>query len=82
MRPESIERSTSLVGTLRAPELRGVRRRVPDNERRGLESLLGQTAQSRNRLEDDARQADSLVARLRQRVLPLIDKEIDTITPD
>ncbi|HLL75632.1 MAG TPA: hypothetical protein VK421_10250 [Pyrinomonadaceae bacterium] len=81
-RPDSIERATSLIGTTRAPELRDARRRILDNERRGVESLLGQTSQSRNRLEDDVRQADALVLRLRQRVLPLIDKEIEKITPD
>ena len=82
MRPDSIERATSLIGTMRAPELRDARRRVLENERRGLESLLNQTAQSRARLEDDVKQADSLVMRLRQRVLPLIDKEIEKIDPD
>ena len=82
MRPDSIERATSLVGTVRTSELRDARRRLLENERKGLESLLGQTAQSRARLEDDVRQADSLVTRLRQRVLPLIDKEIEKINPD
>jgi DNA anti-recombination protein RmuC len=82
MRPDSIERSLSLVGTTRAPELRDVRRRSLENERRGVESLVGQTAMSRQRLEEDVKQADALVARLRQRVLPLIDREIDKIGPD
>lgn len=81
-RPDSIDRSLSLVGSTRTPELRDVRRRVLDNERRGVESLLNQTAQSRLRLEDDVKQADALVARLRQRLLPLIEKEIDKINPD
>lgn len=82
MRPESIERAVSLVGTTRTTELRDVRRRVLDNERKGFESLLNQTAHSRVRLEDDVRQADSMVSKLRQRILPLIDKEIDKINPN
>lgn len=82
IRPESIERSASLVGSTRTVELRDVRRRMLDNERRGYESLLTQTAQSRVRLEDDVRQADAMVSRLRQRVLPLIEKEIDKINPN
>jgi hypothetical protein len=82
IRPESIERATSMIGSTRTLELRDVRRRVLDNERRGYESLLGQTALSRARLEDDVRQADALVARLRQRVLPLIEKEIEKINPN
>jgi hypothetical protein len=82
MRPESIERAMTLVGSTRAAELRDVRRRVLDNERKGYESLLNQTTQSRLRLDDDVRQADAMVSRLRQRVLPLIEKEIDKINPN
>jgi hypothetical protein len=82
MRPESIERAMTLVGSTRSVELREVRRRVLENERRGLDSLLNQTAQSRLRLEDDVKQADAMVFRLRQRLLPLIEKEIDKISPN
>ena len=82
MRPESIERASSLVGTTRTPELRDVRRRVLDNDRRGFESLLKQTSEIRTRLEDDVRQADAMVSRIRHRVLPLIEKEIEKINPN
>ena len=82
VRPESIERALNPIGSTRRVELRDVRRRVLDNERRGFESLLNQIAQSRHRLDDDVKQADSLVSKLRQRVLPLIDKEIEKINPN
>jgi hypothetical protein len=82
MRPENIERAMSGIGTTRTAELRDVRRRSLEIEKRGLESLLGLTSQSRLRLEEDVRQADSLVQRLRQRLLPLIDKEIEKINPN
>lgn len=82
MRPDSIDRAISLVGSTRTPELRDVRRRVLENERRGVESLLNLTSQSRTRLEDDLREADALVSKLRQRVLPLIEKEIEKINPN
>jgi hypothetical protein len=82
MRPESIERASSLVGSTRTLEVRDVRRRVLENERRGYESLLRQTSEVRVRLEEDVRQADALVFRLRQRVLPLIEKEIEKINPN
>jgi hypothetical protein len=82
MRPESIERTMNLIGTTRTLELRDARRRVLENDRRGYDSLLNQTSQSRLRLEDDVKQADALVSRLRQRLLPLIDKEIDKINPN
>lgn len=82
IRPDNIERSLNPIGTTRTVELRDVRRRVLENERRGVESLLNQIAQGRQRLEEDVRQADSLVSRLRQRILPLIDREIEKINPN
>jgi hypothetical protein len=82
IRPENIERALSGIGTTRTVELRDTRRRVLENERRGLESLLNQTTSSRIRLEEDVRQADSLVTKLRQRLLPLIEKEIEKIHPN
>lgn len=82
MRPDSIERSISLTGSTRTPDLREARRRILENERKGVETLLVQTTQSRMRLEDDVRQADTLVLRLRQRLLPAIEKEIDKINPN
>lgn len=81
MRPENIERTLSGVGTTRTAEIRDVRRRSLEIEKRGLEGLLNLASQNRLRLEEDVRQADSLVSRLRQRLLPLIDREIDKISP-
>jgi uncharacterized protein YoxC len=82
-RPESIDRTLALVGTtISTTDLRDTRRRVLDNERNGVMSLLNQTSLSRIRLEDDVKQADLLVAKLRQRLLPLIEKEIDKINPE
>ena len=82
MRPESIERALNPYGTTRTAELRDARRRVLENDRKGFESLLNLTTQSRIRLEEDVKQADLLVFKLRQRILPLIDKEIEKINPD
>jgi hypothetical protein len=82
MRPENIERSLNVIGTTRTAELREARRRVFENERRGVEILLNQTLQSRRQLEEDVKQADVMVSRLRERLFPLIEKEIDKIKPD
>jgi hypothetical protein len=82
VRPESIERALNPIGSTRTVELRDTRRRVLETERRGVESLLNQTVQGRIRLDEDLRQADAMVGRLRQRVLPLIDKEIEKIAPN
>jgi hypothetical protein len=81
MRPESIDRTMALSGSTRTSEIRDVRRRVLDIEKRGYEALLSQCVQSRQKLEDDVRSADSLVARLRQRVLPWLEREIERINP-
>ncbi|HEX8339094.1 MAG TPA: hypothetical protein VF621_20400 [Pyrinomonadaceae bacterium] len=81
LRSDSIERSMGGVGTTRTTELRELRRRQLDNERKGVEVLLGQASTNRARLEDDVKQADSLVARIRQRLLPLIEREIDKLQP-
>ena len=82
VRPENIERALNGVGTTRTAEIREVRRRSLEIEKRGLENLLNLNTQSRGRLEDDVRQAESLVSRIRQRLLPLIDRELDKITPN
>ncbi|MDT4966528.1 MAG: hypothetical protein QOJ64_1265 [Acidobacteriota bacterium] len=82
MRPESIERAMVSIGSTRTLELRDTRRRVLENERRGIESLLNQTLQSRGRLEDDVKQADAMVFKIRQRLLPVIEKEIEKINPN
>jgi hypothetical protein len=79
LRPENIERSMNLTGSTRTSELRESRRRVLENDRKGFENLLVQTSQTRIRLDDDVRQADQMVYRLRQRLFPLIEKEIDKI---
>ena len=82
LRPENIERAVSLIGTTRTVELRDARRRILENDRKGYDGLLSQTSQSRQQLEDAVRQADSMVARLRSRLFPLIEKEIDKINPN
>jgi len=81
LRPENIERSMAAVGGTRTAELRDTRRRVLENDKKGVENILNITIQSRLRLEEDVRQADLLVSKLRQRLFPLIDREIDKIPP-
>jgi len=81
LRPENIERSMAAMGGTRTAELRDQRRRVLENDKKGMENILSITVQSRIRLEEDVRQADLLVSKLRQRLFPLIDREIDKIPP-
>ena len=81
IRPENIERALAGIGTTRTAEMRDTRRRSLDSERKGLESLLALTSQSRIRLEEDVRQADQLVSSFRQRLFPLIQKQLDKLNP-
>ena len=80
-RPENVERTLNPYGTTRTTELRDTRRRVLETDRRGYVALLALTAENRTRLEEEVRQADALVQRLRQRLNPLIEREIDKLTP-
>lgn len=82
MQPQNIAQSMAGIGTTRTSEIRDTRRRSLENEKRGTESLLMITSQSRMRLEEDVRQADQLVSKLRQRLFPLIDREIDKLSPN
>jgi hypothetical protein len=79
--PQNIDRSMAGIGGTRTAEMRDTRRRVLENDKRGTDTLLSITVQGRMKLEEDVRQADLLVNKLRQRLFPLIDKEIDKINP-
>lgn len=81
MRPENVERALNPYGTTRTAELRDTRRRVLETERRGYQSLLMLATTSRMRLDGEVRQADALVERLRRALNPLIEREIDKLTP-
>lgn len=81
-RPENVERTLNPYGTTRTVELRDTRRRVLETERRGFLSLLALTTDNRNRLEEEVRQADALVQKLRQRLNPLIEKAIEKLNPE
>jgi prefoldin subunit 5 len=82
MRPDNVERALNPIGTTRTVEARETRRRILESDRRGFESLLTLTSQSRIRLEEDVRQADAMVSRLRQRLFPAIDRQIEKINPN
>ena len=81
MRPENVERTLNAYGTTRTAELRDTRRKVLETDRRGYVALLTLTTEGRTKLEEEVRQADALAQRLRQRLNPLIEREIDKLTP-
>lgn len=72
-RPEMIERSLQLAGSLRPEEVRDARRRSLDSEKANLESLLNQLETNRASVSLSLEKADAMVDRLRTK----LDKEID-----
>lgn len=77
IRPENIERSTSIIGTTRPDEMRDVRRRQLESERSRVQSQLNLLSTSRLRLESAIALADTEVDRLRAR----LDASEQTATP-
>ncbi len=72
-RPESIDRSLAMTGSLRPEELREQRRRSLASEKTNLQLLLTEVQKNRASLELNLQRADALVEKLRVR----IEKEID-----
>lgn len=74
MRPETLDRTLALTGSLRPEELREQRRRSLTLEKTNLQVLLTEVQKNRSNLELNLQRSDALVERLRVR----IEKEIDT----
>jgi hypothetical protein len=72
-RPEMVDRSAAMSGSLRPEEVRDARRKSLDAEKRNLESLLTQIQTSRTTLEDNVQKADLMVEKIRAK----FEKEID-----
>lgn len=73
LRPEVIERSTALIGSLRPEEIRASRRKSLEAERTNLQSLLNEIQRTRAVLDINLQRSDALVEKLRLR----FEKEID-----
>ena len=78
VRPESIEKSVALAGTLRPEELRAMRRKSLEAERNNLQTLLVEVQRQRSLIEANVFRSDSLVDRLRLK----LEKDIDDALAD
>jgi hypothetical protein len=78
LRPEVIERSTALIGSLRPEELRASRKKSLESERVNLTTLLAEIQRARATLDLSLQRADALVEKLRNK----FEKEIDTALED
>ena len=82
IRPETIERSVAVVGSLRPEELRDAKRKSLEAERRNLQSLLTQVQATRATLDGSVDKADQLVQKLRATLEADIDKTLNDETKD
>lgn len=78
LRPEMIERTVAMTGSLRPEELRDARKKSLEAELASQQSLLAEVQSTLARLDDSVRKADDLVDRLRAK----LDKDIDAALVD
>lgn len=76
LRPEMIERTVALTGSLRPEELRDIRKKGLQSEQSNLQSLLSQIQTNKTDLEENVRKADLLVEKLRRTLEAEIDKAL------
>lgn len=77
-RPEMIDRTANLAGTLRPEELRDMRRRSLESEKQNLNNMLTEIQGQKDSLLRNMSRADDLVNRLRDK----LEKEIDDALDD
>jgi septal ring factor EnvC (AmiA/AmiB activator) len=82
LRPEIIERTTSLSGSLRPEEVRESRRKSLAAEKTRLQSLLAEVQKNKANLELNIQKADELVERLRVKMEKEIDKALTDDDPE
>jgi hypothetical protein len=77
IRPEMVDRSVALMGTLRPEELRDARRKSLEVERKNLQALLAEIQATRATLDQSVTRSDLLVERLRTKLEADIEKALD-----
>ena len=74
LRPEMIERTTAITGSLRPEEMRANRAKSLQSEKTNLQKLLTEIDRNKASLEISLQRSDALVEKLRTK----LEKEIDT----
>ncbi len=77
--PGSIDRNIALIGSTNSNEMRENRRRTLETERRNLQNLTAQISRNLQQTNDELRQAEKFVQRLRRKILPQIEAEISDL---
>lgn len=78
IRPEVIERQVSFAGTLRPEELRDMKRKNLEIERKNIQNILDQLQLTRANIETSVQRADAMVEKLRFK----LEKDIDEALVD
>ena len=73
LRPEAIQRSANFAGTMRPEEIRELRQKSLDSERRNLDALLIEIQSTRTNIASTLQKSDILVDKLRVK----LEKDID-----
>lgn len=76
LRPESIERSATFLGTTKTEEFRENRRRSLETEKRELQILLAQLDNTIAQTRSEVSEAQALVLRLRRKFLPIMEQQL------
>lgn len=79
LRPESIDRSVSLRGSLNAEELRDHRRQILFKERNEHFVLLNEILHTLNDTSVEIKQTEQFLKNIRQRIFPEIEKELSDL---
>ena len=77
--PGGIDRSVAMIGSTNGNEMRENRRRTLETERRNLQNLSAQIIRNLQQTNDELRQAENFVQRLRRKILPQIEAEISDL---
>ncbi len=77
--PGSIDRNIAMIGTTNGNEMRENRRRTFETERRNLQVLSEQINRNLQQTNEELRQAENFVQRLRRKILPQIEVEISDL---
>lgn len=78
MRPESIDRSSMFSGSMKPEEIREMRRKSLDTEKRNMQALLTEITTTRDGLQVTLSRSDLLVEKLRLK----LERDIDTALGD
>jgi chromosome segregation ATPase len=79
LRKESIDRSVALRGTTDAEALREIGRQALNREKIELNSLLNEIEESITQTDREVRETISFLYRIRHRIFPAIEKEIEDL---